>query len=172
MPVTLRRLYVFFVVEVGTRFVHILGVTPNPGGAWVAQRARDLLSDLGDRAGRFKFLVRDRDAKFAAVFDEVFAGNDTTVMKTPPRSPRANAYAERWVRTVRTECTDRMLIFGERHLRTVLGEYVDHFNRHRPHRSLDLRAPTDDAEVIRLPVGRIQRRQVLGGLINQYERAG
>ncbi|MFL6052347.1 MAG: integrase core domain-containing protein [Actinoallomurus sp.] len=169
--VTLRRLYVFFIVEVGTRFVRILGVTPNPGGDWVAQRARDLLADLGDRAGRFKFLVRDRDTKFTAVFDEVFAGNDTTVIKIPPRSPRANAYAERWVRTVRAECTDRMLIFGERHLRTVLGEYADHFNRHRPHRSLDLRAPTDDAEVIRLPVGRIERRQVLGGLINQYERA-
>jgi putative transposase len=129
------------------------------------------LADLGDRAGRFKFLVRDRDTKFTAVFDEVFAGNDTTVIKVPPRSPRANAYAERWVRTVRAECTDRMLIFGERHLRTVLGEYADHFNRHRPHRSLDLRAPTDDAEVIRLPIGRIERRQVLGGLINQYERA-
>jgi putative transposase len=89
--VMLRRLYVFFIVEVGTRFVHILGVRPNPGGDWVAQRARDLLAELGDRAGHFKFLVRDRDTKFTAVFDEIFAGNDTTVIKIPPRSPRANA---------------------------------------------------------------------------------
>lgn len=108
-----------FVVEVGTRFVHILGVTPSPGGEWVAQRAGDLLADLGDRAGRFSFLVRDRDARFTRVFGEMFAGNGTTVIKIPPRSPRANAYAERWVRTVRDECTDRMLIFGERHLQVV-----------------------------------------------------
>jgi putative transposase len=169
--VTLRRLYVFFVVEVGTRFVHVLGVTANPGGAWVAQQARNLLIDLGERVGEFRFLVRDRDAKFTRVFDEVMAGNGTSVIKIPPRSPRANAFAERWVRTARSECTDRMLIFGERHLRSVLTEYAVHYNRRRPHRSLDLRAPADAADVIRLPVGRIERRQVLGGLINEYERA-
>jgi putative transposase len=100
------------------------------------------------------------------------AGNDTGVIKIPPRSPRANAFAERWVRTARSECTDRMLIFGERHLRVVLAEYAARYNRHRPHRSLDLRAPTDGVDVIRLPLGRIERRQVLGGLINEYERAG
>jgi putative transposase len=100
------------------------------------------------------------------------AANDTRVMKIPARSPRANAFAERWVCTVRSECTDRMLIFGERHLRAVLTEYAAHYNRHRPHRCLDLRAPTDGAGAIRLPVGRIRRRQVLGGLINEYERAG
>lgn len=137
-----------------------------------AQQARNLLLDLGDRAGEFRFLVRDRDAKFTRVFDEVMAGNGISVIKIPPRSPRANAFAEWWVRTARSECTDRMLIFGERHLRTVLTEYAAHYNRHRPHRSLDLRAPADAAEVIRLPVGRIERRQVLGGLINEYERAG
>jgi transposase InsO family protein len=170
--VTLRRLYVFFVVEVGTRFVHLLGVTANPDGAWVAQQARHLLADLQDRAGAFRLLVRDRDAKVAKSFDEVFAANDIHAMKIPPRSPRANAFAERWVRTARSVCTDRMLIFGERHLRTVLREYADHYNRRRPHRSLELRAPSEDPDVIPLPVGRIERRHVLGGLINEYERVG
>ncbi|MEV4177058.1 integrase core domain-containing protein [Nonomuraea sp. NPDC049709] len=93
------------------------------------------------------------------------------MLKIPPRSPRANAFAERWVRTARTECTDRLLIFGERHLRTVLDEYADHYNRHRPHRSLGLRPPADDSDVIPLPTGRIKRREVLGGLINEYQRA-
>jgi transposase InsO family protein len=170
--VTLRRLYVFFVVEVGTRFVHVLGVTAHPVGAWAVQQARNLLTDLTDRAGAFRFLVRDRDTKFTDSFDEVFAGDDIQVLKIPPRAPRANAFAERWVRTARTECTDRMLIFGDRRLRTVLDEYADHYNRHRPHRSLGLRAPTDNSDVIPLPTGRIECRQVLGGLINEYQRAG
>jgi transposase InsO family protein len=160
------------VIEFETRFVHVLGLTANPDGAWVAQQARNLLIDLEERAGEFRFLVRDRDAKFTRVFDDVMAGNGTRVIKIPPRSPRANAFAERWVRTVRFECTDRMLIFGERHLRAVLNEYAAHYNRRRPHRSLNLRVPADCADVIRLPVGRIERRQVLGGLINEYERAG
>jgi putative transposase len=170
--VLLRRLYVFFVIEVGSRFVHVLGVTANPDGVWVAQQARNLLIDLGDRAGKFRFLVRDRDAKFTRVFDDVMAGNEIRVIKIPPRSPRANSFAERWVRTVRSECTDRMLIFGERHLRVVLTEYAADYNRRRPHRALDLRAPAENADVMCLPVGRIQRHQVLGGLINEYERAG
>ncbi|MFL6055902.1 MAG: integrase core domain-containing protein [Actinoallomurus sp.] len=168
----LRRLYVFFVIEVGTRFVHVLGVTANPDGVWVAQQARNLIFDLGDRAGMFRFLVRDRDSKFTRVFDDVMAGNGIGVIKIPPRSPRANAFAERWVRTVRSECTDRMLIFGQRHLRAVLTAYAAHYNGRRPHRAVDLRAPADGTDVIRLPVGRIERRQVLGGLINEYERAG
>ncbi|MGW0590088.1 integrase core domain-containing protein [Streptosporangium sp. NPDC002607] len=168
--VTLRRLYVLFVVEVGTRMVHVLGVTANPDGAWVAQQARNLLIDLGDCATAIRFLIRDRDAKFTRVFDAVLADNGTKVTKIPPRAPRANAFAERWVRTVRSECTDRMLIFGEQHLRTVLAKYAAHYNDRRPHRSLDLHAPGDEPNVILLPIGSIQRHDVLGGLIKEYRR--
>ena len=123
-PVALRRLYVFFVMEVGTR--HVLGVTAHPDGAWTMQQARNLLMDLGERAARLRFLVRDR--QFTGAFDAVLAAAGIEVVKIPPRSPRAKAYAERWVRTVRAEVTDR--ITGPRHLRTVLDEYVAHYNQH------------------------------------------
>ncbi|MCP2323424.1 transposase InsO family protein [Hamadaea flava] len=122
--VTLKRVYVFFVIEVASRYVHVLGVTTNPDGAWTAQAARNLLMDLGDHADRFGFLVRDRGGQFTNMFDAVFTAAGIEVIKTPPRCPRANAYAERWVRTLRSELTDRMLIFGQRHLRHVLAEYV------------------------------------------------
>jgi putative transposase len=169
--VTLRRLYVFFVMEVETRTVHILGVTEHPTSAWATQCARNLISDLGERAGRFRHLIRDRDAKFTDAFDAVFSSEGIEIAKSAPQAPKMNAYAERFVLTARTECTDRMLIFGERHLRTVLDRYARHYNTARPHQSLKLRAPADDPNVISFPANRIRREPILGGLLNEYRRA-
>jgi len=173
--ITVRRVYVFFVIEVGTRYVHILGVTAYPDGEWTVQQARNLLMDLGERAARFRFLVRDRARQFTDTFDSVLAGAGIEVVKIPPRSPKANTYAERWVRTVRAEVTDRMLITGRRHLRAVLHEYAAHYNQHRPHRALNLRPPGSSertsAAITGLTTAKIRCRKVLGGLINEYEQA-
>jgi putative transposase len=139
--VTLQRLYCLFVMEIGSRYVHILGITANPDGPWTAQQIRNLLMDLGDRAADFRFLVRDRAGQFTASFDAVLADAGIEAVKIPPRSPRANAYAERFVLTARTEVTDRMLIFGQRHLRLVLAQYEAHYNGRRPHRSRHLHPP-------------------------------
>jgi transposase InsO family protein len=170
--VLLQRVYVLFVMEIQTRTVHILGVTTHPTGAWTAQRARNLLMDLGERAGRFRFLIRDRDSKFTAAFDEVFSGNGTRVVKTPVRSPRANSYAERFVGTLLgRECLDHVLILGGRHLRSVLAEYTRHYNGHRPHQSLRQEPPLRESGHILDITARIERRQVLDGLISEYRRA-
>jgi putative transposase len=169
--VTLQRLYCLFVMEVGSRYVHILGITANPDGPWTVQQIRNLLMDLGDRTVGFRFPVRDRAGQFSASFDAVLADAGIQAVKIPPRSPRANAYAERFVLTARTEVTDRMLIFGERHLRTIPAEYEGHYNGRRPHRSRHLRPPRPDHPVADLSQERIHRRPVLGGVINEYERA-
>jgi transposase InsO family protein len=168
---TLQRLYCLFVMEAGSRYVHILGVTANPDGPWTVQQIRNLLMDLGGRAADLRFLVRDRAGQFTASFDAVLASTGIQAVKIPPRSPRANAHAERFVLTVRTELTDRMLIFGQRHLRTVLAEYEAHYNGRRPHRSRQLHPPRPDHPLADLYHERIKRRPVLGGLISEYERA-
>jgi hypothetical protein len=158
----------FAVVDHATRQVHVLGVTANPTAAWVAQQARNLMLDLGDRAGDFRFLIRDRDSKFTRLFDEVFTTEGIRVVLTAPQAPRMNAIMERWVGSVRRELLDRILIMNERHLRTVLAEYETYFNTHRPHRTLSqaspLRALPDpvDADI------KVTRRDRLGGLLHEY----
>ncbi len=169
--VTLQRIHVFFMLEVGTRAVHLLGMTTNPDGAWTTQQIRNLAMNLGDRLTQFRFLLRDRAGQFTASFDAVLADVGIRVLRTPPRCPPANCFAERFVHTVRAELTDRMLIFNQRHLHGVLATYIRHYNKRRPHRALDLRPPRPTHPVADLNQERITRRPILGGLINEYERA-
>jgi putative transposase len=166
--VFLRRLYILVVIEHATRRVHIAGITAHPTGAWVTQQARNLLLDLGDHAEQFRFLIRDRDSKFTAAFDAVFAGADIRIIRTPVRAPRANAIAERWIGTLRRECLDHLLITGRRHLGLVLQEYVDHYNTHRPHRSLDQHPPEGRTPPHSRSTTRPRRRDRLGGLVHEY----
>jgi transposase InsO family protein len=171
--VTLRRIYVFFVIEINTRHVHILGSTGNPDGPWTTQQARNLLADLGYRSSNFQFLIRDRAGQFTSAFDAVFAHAGIRVVKIPPRRPQANGYAERFVRTIRAELTDRMLIFGQRHLRRVMSEYAAHYNQQRPHRAQGLRPPSPSRPAANNQelAAKVVRRPILGGLINEYHLA-
>jgi putative transposase len=149
-------------------------VTANPDGAWVTQQARNLLLALEERGRRVRFLLRDRDAKFCRAFDDVFRAEGAEVLLTPVQAPTANAHAERWVRTVCTECLDWLLIVGRGHLDRVLRIYVAHYNRHRPHRALELQPPNPSADITTLTEarpGRVHRHDLLGGLLHEYRRA-
>src|SRR5439155_20151508 len=166
----LRRLYVLFFIELETRRVWLAGCTHSPSGSWVTQQARNLVIDGGGWERPMRFLIHDRDAKFSAAFDEVFRTEGIRVIRTPFRAPNANAHAERFVRTLREECLDSLLIVGRRQLERVLREYLDHYNRERPHRALDLRPP-QPSQVIPLrpqPDAAVQRCNRLGGLIHEY----
>jgi len=172
--VSLRRIYVLFFIELGTRRVHLAGSTSSPSGTWVAQQARNLAIERADHPEPLRFLLHDRDAKFGAAFDEVFRTEGVNVIRTPVRAPNANAHAERWVRTVREECLDWLLIVGRRQLERVPCTYVDHYNRKRPHRALGLVAPHPRDGPIPASNGRpvpVRRRDRLGGLLHEYERA-
>jgi putative transposase len=166
--VRLRTLYVLFFIEISSRRVHLAGVSAHPRSAWITQQARNLT--IGGRLAEIRFLIRDRDAKYAGLFDEVFRCEGVRVIRTPIRSPKANAFAERFVKTVRRECLDHLLIHGERHLRQILGEYLRHYNEERPHRGLSLKTPEPRAAAGNQAGGAVVRVDRLGGMIHEYHR--
>jgi putative transposase len=164
----LRRYYVLFFIELDTRRVHLAGITAHPTGAWTTQAARNLMMK---HTRTIRFLIRDRGSQFVAGFDEIFRSEGATIIRTPPRTPVANSYAERWIGSVRRECLDRTIILGSGHLRALLTDYVEHYNTHRPHRALRQRAPSGP-EVVEFRLGRpIQRHANCNGLINEYRQA-
>jgi putative transposase len=170
--VLLKQLYVLFFIELATRSVFVTGITANPTGAWPVQQARNLTCEPPDRNLRVKFLIRDRNTKFTAAFDDVFHTEGIRIIRTPVRAPRANAFAERFVGTIRRECLNRMLIVNRRHLKMVLGKYVEHYNSHGPHRSLGplplLPNETIPVETGNADPSRLRRTDRLGGLIHEY----
>jgi putative transposase len=166
--------YVLFFIELASRRVHLAGVTGHPTGVWVAQQARNLVVNLGDQVAVWKLLIRDRDAKFTRAFDDVWRSTGTAIIRIPVQAPNANAVAERWVGTVRRECLDQLLIVGRHQLVHVLRRYVEHYNQRHPHRGLAHATPVppERTEATSAPdAGRLRRRDVLGGLIHQYEYA-
>ena len=166
----LQRIYVLFFISLASRRIEYLACTSHPDGAWTAQQARNLAMQLGEDQP-FRFLIRDRDTKFSHAFDEVFRSEGLKVIRTPVQAPNANAHAERWVRTIRADCLDRILILGRRHLDHVLCVYRRHYNEHRPHRALALLPPNGRAPTQREPTTRLRRHDLLGGLIHEYEAA-
>jgi putative transposase len=170
--ISLQRLYVLFFIEVGSRRVHLAGCTANPTGPWVTQQARQFTWTIHERASGFRFLIRDRDSKYTRAFDAVFASEGMEIVKTPVRAPMANAIAERFVGTVRRECLDWLLIVNRRHLEHVLRVFAHHYNRHRPHRSLDLAPPAATGHGRCVATSReLKRCDRLGGLIHEYSCA-
>jgi putative transposase len=172
--VSLQRLYVLFFIEIGSRRVHVAGCTAHPDDAWVTQPARQVAWTVVEREKPVRLLIRDRDCKFTSSFDAVFEAQDVRVVRTPIQAPEANGIAERFVRTVRSECLDWLLILNARHLDHTVKVFVDHYNRCRPHRSLGLVPPSGPplvpAEIISQPI-KVTRRDRLGGLLHEYERA-
>jgi putative transposase len=170
----LGRLYVLFFLELSNRRVHFAGCTANPDGRWIAQQARQLAWSLSERATPARFLIHDRDSKFSRAFDDVFRSEGVEIIRTPFRAPQANAFAERFVGTVRRDCLDWLLITSRKQLERVLRVYADHYNTHRPHRALGLTPPKPEPR-LRLvapnPPGQLYRRDRLGGLIYEYLRA-
>ena len=164
----LKTLHVLFFLEIGSRRVHLADCTAHPTAAWVAQQARNLTWTLQEAGRPCCYLIHDRDAKYPPAFDRVFTAEGVEVVRTPYRAPQANGYAERWVRSVRAECLDHLLIGGEGHLQRVLTAYVAHYNEARPHQGLDQRCPS--RLPVALPYGLVQRRDVLAGLIHEYYR--
>jgi transposase InsO family protein len=166
----LRTLYVLVFIELGSRRVHPSPATAHPNSAWVTQQARNLAMALDDRSPAIRFLIRDRDTKFSRSFDTVLRSEGMRVIRTPFRAPNANAYAERVIETIRAECLDWTLILGRRHLDRTLRTYVDHYNRGRPHRALGLAPPlAAAAEPIPVSPRDVRRRDLLGGLIHEYD---
>jgi putative transposase len=166
----LQRIYVLFFISLATRRIEYVACTSNPDGRWVAQQARNLAMQLdGERP--FRFLIHDQDAKFCRAFDDIFRSEGLTPIRTPIQAPNANAHAERWVRTLRGDCLDRILILGRRHLEHVLRVYRQHYNEHRPHRALRLLPPDGRNPTPSNAAPRLQRHDLLGGLIHEYEAA-
>src|SRR6266545_6807656 len=172
--VLFRRLYVLVFIEIATRQVYLAGVTANPTGEWATQQARNVIETFVERTEPIRFLIHDRDSKFTAAFDEVFRSESIRTIRTPVRAPRANAFIERWIGTVRRDCLDRILIVNRRHLERILPTYIRHYNEHRPHRSLDQRPPIEGpppgSETV-FASDCVRRRDVLGGLIHEYKAA-
>ncbi len=170
----LQRIYVLFFLSLATRRLEFIACTANPDGAWVTQQARNLVMQLGEQERRFQLLIHDRDTKFGRAFEDVFRSEGIEVIRTPVRAPNANAFAERWVRTIRSDCLDRILILGRRHLEAVLHVYTKHYNEHRPHRALQLAPPdggNSTADGNAHATAGLRRRDLIGGLIHEYRRA-
>jgi len=173
VEIRLKTLYVLFFIQLSTRRVVLAGVTANPDSAWTIQQARNVAMDLNDQELPARFLLRDHDAKFTGSFDEMFYSEGAKVLRTPIRAPKANAYAERWVQTVRSECLDWTLVLGRRHLLRLLRACVRHYNQQRPHRGLTLAvpdAPVHDQHLMPVRPSGVRRRDVLSGLIHEYHR--
>jgi putative transposase len=172
--VLFRRLYVLVFIEIATRQVYLAGLSANPTGEWATQQARNIIETFVERAEPIRFLIHDRDGKFTAGFDEVFRCDGVRTIRTPVRAPRANAFIERWIGTVRREYLDRILIVNRRHLERVLAAYIPHYNEHRPHRSLGQRPPIEErspgSEAV-VVLDCVRRRDLLGGLIHEYKAA-